>query len=146
MSEQERIQGRRKDEDADAILNRRRFLIESTLAGAGLGALAAGCEKEPQPCLKVAPPKPSPCLKLPAPDTATPPVKPKTAVEPQPCLQPLPPKPATSVAPQPCLDVAPVPKPKSGTAPQPCLSMPAPKVCLRIAPKPKVCLSLEEVK
>ncbi|HUT34348.1 MAG TPA: hypothetical protein VNE39_12755 [Planctomycetota bacterium] len=115
---------KQRDEDAQAILDRRRFLIESTLAGATLGALAAGCDTDPQACLT--PPRPP---------------KPKTAGEPPP-----PPKPTTSATPQPCLEVAPPPKPKTGTAPQPCLSMPAPKVCVRMAPKPKVCLSLEEVK
>ncbi len=111
---------RRHDEDTQAILNRRRFLIESTLAGAGLGALAAGCGKEE-------PQKPQICLSV-----AVPPEPPK--------------KPGTATPPQPCLDVAPPPKPTTATAPRPCLSMPAPQPCLKIAPKPKVCLSIEEVK
>ncbi|HUT34349.1 MAG TPA: hypothetical protein VNE39_12760 [Planctomycetota bacterium] len=63
---------RRHDEDTRAILDRRRFLIKSTLVGAGLGAAAAGCDllgpraclAPPQPCLSVAPP-PQPCLSPP---------------------------------------------------------------------------------
>ena len=62
------------DEDTEAILDRRRFLIESTLAGAGLGAVLAGCDNrsephaclsiEPQPCLEVEPPESQPCLSI----------------------------------------------------------------------------------
>ncbi len=77
----------RPDEDTEAILSRRRFLIQSTLAGAGIGAVASVCEariclsiirdpdklqepdpqtylvepSEPEPRLGVAqPPEPSP--------------------------------------------------------------------------------------
>lgn len=57
-------------EDREAILRRRRFLIQSALAGAGIGALLAGCAPKPKPgpCLTVVPPpqppKPGPCLKV----------------------------------------------------------------------------------
>ena len=51
--------------DTEAILDRRRFLIESTLAGAGLGAVLAGCDNSsgPHACLSIEPqrrPKPKP--------------------------------------------------------------------------------------
>jgi hypothetical protein len=103
-----------RDEDTQAILARRRFLIESALAG-GLGALAAGCEKEePSPCLKVGTPRV--CLKVPPPE---PPKKPDTATTPQPCLSP-------PVEPRPCLEVAPPPKKDAkgtGEGPRVCLSV-----------------------
>ena len=38
---------RQGDEDTEAILSRRRFLIFSTLAGAGVGAALSGCRPEP---------------------------------------------------------------------------------------------------
>lgn len=137
MSGVGKVRRARRDEDAEAILSRRRFLIESAVAGAGLGALAAGCaeEERARPCLSVM------VKELPKPGTAT---------SPQPCLEVAPPQPCLDVAPPPeaCLSVAPPPEPKEGQGPppQPCLSLPPPKPCLRIAPQPKVCLSLEEVK
>ena len=83
-----------RDDDTEAILRRRRFLIQSALAGAGIGALLAGCapkpcltvlqppaEPTPRPCLAVVPPpqpsKPGPCLKV---------VPPKKPPRPGPCL------------------------------------------------------------
>jgi hypothetical protein len=130
------------DRDTEAILARRRFLIQSTLAGLGISAAAAmtGCGDEPKACLEVAPkpkpePEPKPCLEV--------------EPEPEPCLsiEPEPePKPCLTVPPEeepkPCLDVAPPdkkPKPK-------------PEICLRIAPpteekppksdRPGICLSM----
>ena len=122
-----------QDEDTRAILHRRRFLIESALAGIGAGAVLIGCDKKPagspKPCLSVkAPPQtqpkpqvclevePRPCLSV-APSPAT---KPATRPEPQVCLSPPVPPPPT-----PCLKIVP---------PQPCLSPPAPKPCLKIIP------------
>jgi hypothetical protein len=49
-------------EDTEAILARRRFLIASTLAGAGLGVALSGCQ--PKPCLKVKEPGPRVCLSV----------------------------------------------------------------------------------
>jgi len=105
----------RHDEDTQAILDRRRFLIESTLAGAGLGALAAGCDTEkPRPCLSIAK-EPQPCLSV----IKEPPKKPDTATPPQPCLSPPP-------EPRPCLEV-PAPPKKDAKAkvewPKACLSV-----------------------
>ena len=73
-------------EDTEAILSRRRFLIQSGLAGAGLAV--AGCEKggkvdkasktgpmgkphSPGICLKVAGPKPDAAVSQPCLSTAT---------------------------------------------------------------------------
>lgn len=114
------------EEDRQAILRRRRFLIQSALTGAGLGALLAGCEPdEPKPCLSIRRP-------------------PKSTADPKPCLEVAPPEPATKTG----------TKLMTGTEPEVCLSVPAPfkpttqaKVCLKIAPpeklKPKECLSIE---
>jgi len=79
--------GKRPEEDTEAILGRRRFLIASALAGAGIGIALSGCPMtclsyapNPRPCLEVAPPEPEPepqvCLEVEPP-------------EPQVCLQPL---------------------------------------------------------
>ncbi|MBC8874166.1 MAG: hypothetical protein H8E44_32405 [Planctomycetes bacterium] len=118
---------KRREEDTEAILHRRRFLIQSTLASAGLGAVVSGCQPQaclsaaPDPCLSVAPePEPQPCL-----DVGPP--------EPQPCLEVEPPRP------QPCLSEPPAPEPR----PEPCLKVveppqPPPK------PEPTVCLSIRE--
>jgi hypothetical protein len=94
---------RRQDEDSKAILERRRFLIQSALAGLGAGALAASCEQQPKVCLsevplKVVPPSPKvstqqpgqkagPSTQAPAskPSTTTPPSRP-VCLRPQPCL------------------------------------------------------------
>ncbi len=86
MSEEER----RRDEDAEAILNRRRFLIGSALAGAGIGAAAVGCDHwrhhgpPPPPKACLTPPPPKVCLTI---------VPPKKCVVPPPkvCLTPPPP-------------------------------------------------------
>jgi hypothetical protein len=126
-------------EDRDAILSRRKFLIESALASAGITIGVAGCgpskkdtgpqvclsiAPQPQECLKVAPPRPNVCL--------SPPPQPPPP-QPQECLR---------VAPQKCLKIAP---PRDGGAPRPqvCLSKPRPRPCLSVAPKPsgKICLS-----
>ncbi len=73
------------DEDTQAILDRRRFLIESTLAGAGIGIAAAGCR--PQACLSVEP-EPGPCLSPPPEDAV-----PGPTDEPEVCLEVVPPEP-----------------------------------------------------
>jgi hypothetical protein len=113
------------DEDTEAILSRRRFLIQSTLATAGLGVAASGCKPEaclePQVCLTPAPPpdvQPQVCLDV---------VEP----EPQVCLEEEPePQVCLSVEPEPqvCLDVE--------------LPVPEPQVCLSEEPLPDVCLSV----
>jgi len=61
----------RSEEDTEAIMNRRKFLIESTLVGAGLSAALAGCksesESEPKVCLSINVPvttQPKPCLEV----------------------------------------------------------------------------------
>ena len=76
------------DEDTEAILSRRRFLISSTLAGAGLGAALSGCRPEPpQPKVCLTTPRPEPPYARPdqrvPPPEKPPPVEPK----PQPCLE-----------------------------------------------------------
>jgi len=87
----------RQDEDSKAILERRRFLIQSALAGLGAGALAASCDQQPKCCLSVRelPPKTQtgaqPCLELmpPKASTQTPAAKPGTKTppkEPRVCL------------------------------------------------------------
>ena len=84
------------DDDTQAILRRRRFLIQSALAGAGLGALLTGCRPEPHACLSVVPAPPKPptgpkiCLK---------------PVAPHPCLKVAPPRPCLKIAPKPCLSI-----------------------------------------
>lgn len=60
----------RPDEDTEAILSRRQFLIASSLVGAGIGFAATGCRPKPenafpgypffQPCLSIAKPRPKP--------------------------------------------------------------------------------------
>lgn len=111
-----------RDDDTEAILRRRRFLIQSALVGAGMGALLAGCEPEvcltPQVCLKVAPP---PSTKEGA--------KPATQAEPQVCLEL--PAPKTNKGAQVCLKLAP---PERKPEPKPCLSEARP-------PRPGPCLS-----
>jgi len=118
-----------RNEDTEAILRRRRFLIESALAGLGVGALAAGCKEEPEPkvCLTALPPEPPP----------------KKGTGPQVCLRPAPPPKGDTKA-QPCLEVAPTPAP--------CLSVPAnPQPCLEVMPpkeappkeRPQACLSID---
>jgi hypothetical protein len=77
-------------EDTEAILDRRKFLIQAALAGAGAGAVLSGCKpEEPQPCLTPAPPKPptnppppapGPCLEVAAPATNPVPLPPKVQV------------------------------------------------------------------
>jgi len=112
----------RHDEDTEAILRRRRFLIESAIAGLSAGALAAGCKEEPEP--KV-------CLSIREfPDE--PPTK--NEAKPQMCLKIAPPKDSPKA--RPCLDVAPVPAP--------CLSLPAKET----PPKhrPQACLSIDTSK
>ena len=58
---------KQEDEDTEAILSRRRFLIFSTLAGAGIGPAMSGCQREP--------PKPKVCLKVPSREPEPPPPK-----------------------------------------------------------------------
>jgi hypothetical protein len=128
--------GARRDEDTEAILRRRKFLIQSALAGAGLGALLAGCEAEPKVCLEVTPDGPNPNICLQPPKVGTK-AGPKPGTEAAPKLK-------TDAAARTCLSVPP--------EPGPCLKLPAPrthtgaKVCLKLAPpkkpKPRVCLSL----
>jgi hypothetical protein len=63
MADKDESNPRRCDEDAEAILGRRRFLIQSALVGAGLAGLGAGCQPFARPCLTL-PPEPKPCLKV----------------------------------------------------------------------------------
>ena len=95
----EDTQQRQRDEDTEAILSRRRFLIASTLAGAGMGGALSGCRPQP--------PEPKVCLKPSPPDT------PQTG--------------GKDSQPQPCLSVKLVepPKPRSGKA-NACLTVPEP--------------------
>lgn len=105
MSEQQ--DDGKKRADAEAILSRRRFLIGTTLAGAGLGAAAVGCDPgwyspgPPPPKPKDPPPPPPPPPKDPpkfkVPEKIKLPEKvklPEKIKEPIPkvCLTPLPPK------------------------------------------------------
>ncbi len=72
-------------EDAEAILGRRRFLIVSTLVGAGIGTAMSGCGPYSRPCLKLPPrqpPQPEPMVCLQGPEPSQPP-KP----EPKVCLK-----------------------------------------------------------
>ncbi len=112
-------------EDREAILSRRRFLIESALASAGITIGVAGCgtkkEEVPQVCLS-----------------------------PPPQSQKAPPHICLKVAPQECLKVAP-PRLDGGVPrPRVCLSKPPPRACLSIRRKPpkdtkdpagRICLS-----
>lgn len=156
---------KRPDEDTQAILDRRRFLIQSTLATAGIVAGAGGCRPEPEVCLTPAPPEPQVCLSVAAPEPCL------DVSEPQ--EPPMPPDGSGGNQPEPetCLDVSvpqhPEPEPEVclslmedapmlppepevclsvEATPQPCLSDVAPEVCLRVAPKnitpnPEPCLS-----
>jgi len=97
------------DEDTEAILSRRRFLISSTLAGAGLGGAMSGCGPYSRPCLTLPrkppppqPPGPKPCLKVPAPPEPEPPKpEPKVCLKVPAPAEPEPPKPEPKV----CLKV-----------------------------------------
>ena len=131
-----------RDEDTEAILSRREFLIKAALAAGGVSAALVGCGKaESRPCLSIA----KPCLTEVA---APPPEEDKKPPEgdeepadgkkpdaPQPCLRPPPP------------DKVEKKEGKDGGAPEPCLS--PPPLDKSAAPKgkdkpeaPKVCLSL----
>jgi hypothetical protein len=145
----------RREEDREAILSRRKFLIESALASAGitLGVGVAGCgpskkETAPQVCLSVAPvePRPTECLKVappPPPDAGAPasqPVRPTVCLQPRPCLSvPRPPEVCLRVAPQKCLKIA--PQRPDGGMPRPCLSRPRPCLQPKKPPSGKICLS-----
>ncbi len=90
-----------RNDDTEAILARRRFLVQSTLAGLGVGVVAVtGCAPKPcltlvpDACLKPPPPDPEVCLKPAPPD-------------PKPCLKPKPPEP------KPCLSESVDPRPRS---------------------------------
>jgi hypothetical protein len=150
MSEKPEHDQSAADRDTEAILARRRFLIQSTLAGLGIGAAAAvtGCGDEPKACLEVAPepkakpkpePEPKPCLEV--------------EPEPEPCLSIIEPEPE----PKPCLTVPPEeePKPCLDVAPDDGKAESEPKICLKIAPpteekppksdRPGICLSIRRV-
>jgi hypothetical protein len=130
-------------EDTEAILSRRRFLIQSGLASAGLAA--AGCEKGgksdqaagPEPMGK--PTEPRVCLAVEAP-------KPDAAAAAQPCLSAPYMAPDQPMRPRVCLKVRqpdPMRDPGARRA-MVCLSKPAPKRPKR--PKrpmrtPRICLS-----
>ncbi len=128
--------GRHPKEDTNAILTRRRFLIEAALAGAGVGAVASRALSQgassppasPRPCLV------KPCLSEYHPGrsggTPVPPAGP----------------PATNaiVAPRPCLEVASTNAPPAGsppTAPVSTNARPRPK--RPNSPAPGLCLSIE---
>ena len=91
------------DEDTEAILSRRRFLISSTLAGVGIGTALSGCERFARPCLQLAPPPQPPQPPKPEPGPkAEPPQPPKPEPEPAPCLKlPAPPEPEPPPRPKP---------------------------------------------
>jgi hypothetical protein len=95
----------KKSEDSEAILNRRKFLIQAALAGAVL----TGCKREaPQACLTPAPPaanpsKAGPCLDIVAP-------------KPQVCLQTNVPVQTNPPTPKVCLSIV---APKPPTPPTP---------------------------
>jgi hypothetical protein len=132
-------------EDRDAILSRRKFLIESALASAGITIGVAGCgpsKKDPGPqvCLSVAPQPPPPDAAFAQP----PPPRPTVCLQPQVCLSPPPqPQECLKIAPQKCLKFAPPRERPDGGTPRPCLSRP--RVCLSVAPKKppsgNICLS-----
>jgi hypothetical protein len=118
------------DADTEAILARRRFLIQSTLAGLGIATAAAvtGCD-DPRPCLT--PPEPKPCLSEDTEKLKPEPDKPKVCLseappDPKPCLSPPEPKPCLSEVfeePKPCLSPPAPPPEKKELKPQVCLSM-----------------------
>jgi hypothetical protein len=81
-------------EDTEVILNRRKFLVQAALTGAGLGTVLAGCKKpEPQVCLEF--------------------VEPTNSPPPRICLAPVPP--TNPPPPRVCLSVAAPPKPKENS-------------------------------
>ena len=130
-----------KNDDTEAILERRRFLIRSTLAGLGVAAATAvsGCDR-PEKCLKVKPPDPKP-------------KPPKDEPEPKVCLKtvkPGPPEPE----PKPCLSIEAPEPPKDKPdlkklltpedRPGPCLSIvPEEREHDEEKPRPKKCLSIK---
>ena len=128
MSDEQNKPDQKQDEDARAIFSRRRFMIEASLKGLGVGLAAAGlvtgAVAQPQACLDVDV-APRPCLSVSPPSTA-----------PQVCLTP-PPPPATGPATNPGTGPA--------TLPGPCLS---PQPCLKPMPclTPRECLSVIERK
>jgi hypothetical protein len=82
-------------EDTEAILNRRKFLIQAALTGAGMGAVIAGCkaeeEEKPKICLQVLAPTNPPATNLPS-------SQPQECLKisnPQICLKIAPPQPGT---------------------------------------------------
>jgi LysM repeat protein len=148
-----------RTDDAEAILNRRKFLIQAALTGAGVGGvLAAAQAADPQVCLTL--PEPQPCLKIAPPKTNAPPAQPpaeaptvhevakgdtltsvakkygvsvKAIEEANPGVDPK----ALKIGQKILIPIKPPPRP------QPCLSPPAPKPCLEVPPpRPQVCLSV----
>ena len=95
-----------EQQDTEAILSRRAFLVRSALAGAGVAA--AGCGDKPQPGPKV-------CL-------GPPPARRDAGVKPKGR-----PRPGPDAGPKPCLKVKP-----PDHKPRPCLS--APRPCLKVKP------------
>ncbi len=90
----------RSEEDTQAIMNRRRFLIKSTLAGAVLSGSLSGCkpestaesEPEPEACLSIILPtatQPKPCLEVESQPADEKPVRPTPKI----CLSRVPVKP-----------------------------------------------------
>lgn len=94
------------NDDTEAILERRRFLIRSTLAGLGVAAATtvSGCGES----------------------------KPKAKGEPEPCLKVM--APNDKPEPKPCLSVT-KPKPPDATA-EPHIVRPEAEICLSIMPDP----------
>lgn len=135
-------------EDTDAILSRRRFLIQSGLAGAGLAV--TGCDKggKPDKAAGTDPMgkghKPGICLKIAAP-------KPDAAVS-QTCLSVAIMKPDKPPSPRPCLGLTRTPpkRPQMDPGKTPmkpprkamvCLTQPRPPRRKRPGGRPRICLS-----
>ena len=126
VDEQERAR-----EDTEAILSRRAFLIQSALAGAGVAAGAAGCDKKGKPAQAPSKPRPQICLKKrgPRPDGS---LRPCLSVRPP----EEPPRPMTAGDPKPGMnDGARVPMGRA------CLGLRQPD---KPKPRPKVCLSVRK--
>jgi hypothetical protein len=133
----------RPDEDTNAILSRRQFLITSSLAGAGIGVAAAGCRPKPdnfrpgnpffQPCLSIARPRPDP--EPPEPNHQDQADPPESSQETPPRFEPFEPD-SQNQADAPTSDQQEGRRlPEASTIPQVCLSVsPDPRVCLWVPP------------
>lgn len=110
-------------EDTEAILSRRSFLIKSALSGAGVAATACGPKPSPHPCLSEPPMRRDAAAARPRREIAVPPKTSRDAGAEAPLRPP---------KPHPCL---------SPPKPQPCLKIKPRRTPKRRKPRGRICLS-----